>query len=182
MPNPSEPAPQDRPGASPPRLVAAELALLDAALEGDDALSLALGGHAVAENWHADAREAIQWTRDRVAEDPEYLRWGTRLFVAEGDPPALIGWGGFKGAPADGVVELGYAIAPAERGRGLATAAVEAMLREAFADPAVTAVIAHTLPEANASTRVLEKSGFRRDGEGRDEDVGTVWRWRRERG
>jgi RimJ/RimL family protein N-acetyltransferase len=35
------------------------------------------------------------------------------------------------------------------------------MLAEAFADPRVDAVIARTLPERNASNRVLEKAGFR---------------------
>jgi RimJ/RimL family protein N-acetyltransferase len=56
---------------------------------------------------------------------------------------------------------LGYEIAESRWGRGLATDAVRAMLAEAFADPDVSVVIAHTLPEPNASTRVLEKAGFR---------------------
>jgi [ribosomal protein S5]-alanine N-acetyltransferase len=81
-----------------------------------------------------------------------------------GDPPELVGWGGFKGPPKDGVVEVGYEIAEARQGRGLATAATNAMVAEAFADDRVTKVIAHTLPERNASTRVLEKVGFTYDG------------------
>lgn len=32
------------------------------------------------------------------------------------EPRTLVGWGGFKGAPRDGVVELGYAVAPAWTG------------------------------------------------------------------
>jgi RimJ/RimL family protein N-acetyltransferase len=97
------------------------------------------------------------------------------------EPRTLVGWGGFKGPPRDGVVELGYAVAPAWEGRGLASAAVREMLREAWASSEVTAVIAHTLPERNGSVRVLEKTGFERDGEAADDDVGTVWRFRRER-
>jgi len=42
--------------------------------------------------------------------------------------------------------------------------------------------IAHTLPEPNASTRILEKVGLRRDGEARDPEVGVVWRWARPTG
>ena len=38
------------------------------------------------------------------------------------------------------------------------------MLREAYAADAVDAVIAHTLPERNASVRVLEKAGFAAEG------------------
>jgi RimJ/RimL family protein N-acetyltransferase len=41
---------------------------------------------------------------------------------------------------------------------------------------AVERVIAHTRPERNASTRVLEKSGFQRDGEIVDPVFGLVWR------
>ncbi|MBK7858880.1 MAG: dihydropteroate synthase [Archangiaceae bacterium] len=38
-------------------------------------------------------------------------------------------------------------------------------------------VIAETLPEANPSTRVLQKVGFHRAGEGIDHEVGRTWRW-----
>jgi RimJ/RimL family protein N-acetyltransferase len=92
-----------------------------------------------------------------------------------------VGWGGFKGPPAGGVVELGYEIVPAHRRRGLATAAVREMLRAAFAAPEVKAVIAHTLAEPGPSCRVLEKTGFARDCEVADDQVGTAWRWRLER-
>ena len=57
------------------------------------------------------------YTRDAVAADPASTRWGTRLFVLD-DPPALVGWGGFKGPPKDGEVEIGYAVAPSFEGRG----------------------------------------------------------------
>jgi RimJ/RimL family protein N-acetyltransferase len=41
----------------------------------------------------------------------------------------------------------------------------------------VQVVCAHTLPEENASTRVLRKVGMRFVGIDEDVDVGTVWRW-----
>lgn len=162
------------------RLVVADLALLDAALEGSVALSRALGGAEVADNWEVFSG-ALRATRDALAGDPEGPRWGTRLFLLE-EPPVLVGWGGFKGPPEDGVVELGYAIAPEHRGRGVATAATLELLREAFAARRVTAVTAQTLPERNASVRVLEKAGFALDGEGADDEAGTTWRFRLERG
>ena len=74
------------------------------------------------------------------------------------------------------MVELGYEIAESMRGRGLATAAARAMAAEAFDDDDVTAVIAHTLPEPNASNHILEQLGFRHDGE-RVERGETVWRF-----
>jgi [ribosomal protein S5]-alanine N-acetyltransferase len=146
---------------------------MDAALAGDDALARALG-HDVVAGW-ATFADALQPTRDALAADPSRSAWGARLFVA-GDPPELVGWGGFKGPPEDGVVELGYEIAESRRERGLATAATRAMLTEAFADDRVTTVIAHTLPERNASNRVLEKAGFRFDGEALEHGE-TVWRF-----
>jgi ribosomal-protein-alanine N-acetyltransferase len=156
------------------RLVRADVRLLDAALRGDDALGRTLGVHVVP-GW-VTFSEALPPTRDSVAADPGRVEWGARLFVA-GDPPELVGWGGFKGPPKDGVVELGYEIAEARQGRGLATAATRAMIDQAFADDRVTAVIAHTLAERNASNRVLEKAGFRFDSEA-EEDGTPVWRWR----
>src|SRR6185503_4650545 len=46
-------------------------------------------------------------------------------------------------------------------------------------DSAVRLVRAHTLPERNASTRVLEKNGFRLLGPIVDPEDGPVFRWER---
>ena len=159
------------------RLVRADLQLMDAALAGDDALAVALG-HPVVPGW-ATFTAALQPVRDALEANPDSSGWGTRFFVA-GEPPELVGWGGFKGPPRDGVVEAGYEIAEGRRGRGLATAATRALLGEAFADERVERVIAHTLSERNASNRVLEKAGFRYEGEAQ-EDGEVVWRFSIER-
>jgi ribosomal-protein-alanine N-acetyltransferase len=146
---------------------------MDAALAGDDALARALG-HAVVPGW-ATFREALPPLRNALVEEPNGQAWGTRFFVI-GDPRELVGWGGFKGPPNDGVVEVGYEIAEARQGLGLATAATNAMVAEAFCDDWVTRVIAHTLAERNASNRVLEKAGFTYDGEA-SEGGESVWRY-----
>jgi ribosomal-protein-alanine N-acetyltransferase len=155
------------------RPVRIDLDLLDAALAGDIALASRLG-HDVVPGW-VTFRDALQRTRDTVAADPGEAAWGSRLFVTA-HPPELVGWGGFKGPPDNGVVEIGYEIAEARQGRGLATAAARAMVAEAFADERVTTVIAHTLAERNASNRVLEKVGFRYDGEATQRGR-VVWRY-----
>jgi RimJ/RimL family protein N-acetyltransferase len=147
-------------------------------VENPAALGPALGCD-VAAGWDVFP-EALPTARDAVATDPDSVRWGTRLILVEA-PPTLVGWGGFKGPPRDGVVELGYSVAPSWEGRGVATAAVRVMLAEAFADPAVRTVIAHTVAEPGASARVLEKSGFEPDGEVPDDNVGTAWRHRLDR-
>ena len=91
----------------------------------------------------------------------------------------MIGWGGYKGEASDsGEVEIGYAIAPSFRGRGLATLAAQTMIARAFETPRVNAILAHTLLEKNASTRVLEKLRFVFVGEVEEPPHGDVWRWR----
>ena len=101
--------------------------------------------------------------------------WGSHLFFDTDG--ALVGFGGFKGAPVDGAVEIGYAIAPERQGRGLATAATEIMIERARAD-GVRLVFAHTLAEENPSTSVLTRCGFTRVGTLTDDDLGSdVWRW-----
>ena len=65
------------------------------------------------------------------------------FFDADG---ALVGFGGYKGPPHGGEVEIGYAIAPERQNRGLATAAVRVFVERARL-AGVERVIAHTLPD-----------------------------------
>jgi RimJ/RimL family protein N-acetyltransferase len=95
------------------RPVRADLALMDAALAGDEALADALGVQVVP-GW-ATFTDALRRTRDSLADHPEGAVWGDAA-VRDGAPPELVGWGGFKGPPKDGVVELGYEIAAARGG------------------------------------------------------------------
>lgn len=167
--------------ASTPRLTLVDgtLELLTAAVAGADALETLLGV-SVAEEW-AGFPEALPILLESYAKDPAEHTWGS-LFFVEPHERTLVGFGGFKGPPSsDAVVEIGYAIAPAFQGRGLATDAVAQMLQRAFAEPSIRAVDAHTLGHTNPSTRVLEKSGFQKIGEAYDPDAGAVWHWRLER-
>jgi len=90
----------------------------------------------------------------------------------------VIGQCGFKGPPTtDGTVEIAYSVAPEHQGKGYATEAAAALVGYAFEHGQVRLVRAHTLPEANASTRVLTKCGFRHIGEVIEPEDGVVWRW-----
>lgn len=122
------------------------------------------------------AREAMVQAGDYLIEHPEAADWWTYWFVHPQDA-TLIGLGGFKGAPDDSAVEIGYALAPSYRGRGLATEAGEAMIGFARADGQVDRVLAHTMPEANASTAVLTRLGFAHRGTVIDPEDGELWRW-----
>jgi RimJ/RimL family protein N-acetyltransferase len=120
------------------------------------------------------------WFRKALAkvDPPEGDEWGTHLFLLA-DPPALVGWGGFKGEPRDGVVEIGYEVAASVQGSGIATAAAGALIAKAEA-PGAEAVVAHTLRERNASCRVLEKNGFRLADEVAVDGDRQAWLWRLE--
>ena len=65
--------------------------------------------------------------------------------------------------PMRGVIEVGYWLFPEARGRGLATRAVLAVAREAFAS-GIWRLEAHVRIGNDASERVLERAGFTREG------------------
>ena len=114
--------------------------------------------------------------RLRTATEPDPWTHGFALVHAA--DRTVIGAAGFKGPPAaDGAVEIAYGVVPAYQGRGFATEAAHALVAYAFASGRVRVVRAHTLPEPNASTRVLAKCGFRYVGEVVDPEDGRVWRW-----
>ena len=93
----------------------------------------------------------------------------------------IIGTAGFKGPPdTEGVVEIAYAIAPEHEGRGYATETARALAEHAAADPRVRRLRAHTLPDTNASGRVLAKCGFQHLGVVNDPEDGPVWRWEKD--
>ena len=93
----------------------------------------------------------------------------------------LIGMCGFPGPPnSNGVAEIAYGIAPDYQRRGYATEAATALIQFATSDPRVKMIWAHTLTEKNASTRVLEKCGFKKTGDAVDpENNLPIWRWER---
>ena len=116
----------------------------------------------------------------RASHEPDPWRHG--FFLVHRGARAAIGSAGFKGPPdSTGTVEIAYGVAPSFAGQGYATEAAAALVGFAFATPLVVLVRAHTLPAANASTRVLTKCGFRHVDSVVDPDDGPVWRWERGR-
>src|SRR5918993_1355325 len=158
----------------PVRLVPARLEWLAALVESDAAFTKRFGVP-VEPGW-IGFPEALPFAVDaarRHDADP----WGSHLFFD--DDGALVGFGGFKGRPSGGRVEIGYAVAPSRQGRGIATAATRWMIDRAR-EAGVVAVVAHTLAEANASTAVLGRCGFVHTDTIGDPDGGVaedVYRW-----
>lgn len=103
--------------------------------------------------------------------------WPWLGYFCRDDSHCVVGTAAFVGPPASGMVEIAYHTFSEFEGRGIATAMVAQLLEIARqADPSLR-VIAYTSPEQNASTRILERIGFGRAGEGDDEEIGRTWRW-----
>ena len=108
--------------------------------------------------------------------------WTHGFAIVHLETATVIGACGFKGPPNDqGMVEIAYGLLAPFQGKGYATEAAQALLTYAAQDPRVMTLRAHTLPQENASTRVLTKCGFHKLGEVTDPEDGPVWRWERER-
>ena len=113
------------------------------------------------------------------AKEPDPWKFGFGVVHED----VLVGMCGFVALPdANGVVEIGYGIAPACRGKGYATEVAQALVEFASKRDDIALICAHTLPETNASTRVLEKCGFKKICETIDSENNLVWRWERNLG
>jgi RimJ/RimL family protein N-acetyltransferase len=96
--------------------------------------------------------------------------------VVETETRQMVGVCSLKGPPVEGAVEIACFTFPGFEGLGIGTAMAQFVLQRALTLPDVTQVIAHTNAESNASTRILEKIGMQRTGDG-EEDGRPVWRW-----
>ncbi len=119
------------------------------------------------------AEQGLQFIRSFPYETPP--EWFGYLAV-EGESQQLCGVCSFKGPAVEGAVEIAYYTFPGFEGRGIGTEMARFLVNCARSLPDVTRVIAHTAPEPNASTRILEKTGMRFAGED-EEDGEAVWRW-----
>lgn len=123
------------------------------------------------------AQVSADWlARLERATEPDV--WWHGFAVVKRDGNLRVGSCGFKGpADSNGMVEIAYGIEAEFQGQGYATEVARALTEFALGNEKVRVVRAHTLPEANASTRVLTKCGFRKVGEVIDPEDGRVWRW-----
>jgi RimJ/RimL family protein N-acetyltransferase len=164
------------------RLIPCELRHFEAIL-GDQQELAAMLEVKLDEDWLGSeaAREAMPRAYEYLKAHPSAHGWWMYLLVHRADR-TLMGLGGYKGPPDErGMVEIGYGLSSRYRLRGLATEAARSLVERAFSHPQVKRVDAHTLPERNASVRVLEKLGMKQEGTAHDPDEGEVWHWTLER-
>jgi ribosomal-protein-alanine N-acetyltransferase len=152
-------------------LFAATLAHVEAELESPNRVGELLGAEVPA-SWPPGEydRSAMEFFRARLSESPDaagWYGWYAVLRPGPGEAAVVIGAGGYLGPPSpEGVVEVGYSIAPEYRARAFATELVQALVAHAFSDGRVVRVIAHTSAANAGSIKVLERCGFVLAGEG----------------
>ncbi len=116
-----------------------------------------------------------------VCEQMEQEATGARLAIERAADNAFIGWCSLaKWDPNYRSAKMGYCLDDAAWGRGFATEAAGAVLRWAFDTLDLNRVQAETDTRNTASSRVLEKLGFVREGTLRedcivDADVSDSW-------
>ncbi|HET6805358.1 MAG TPA: GNAT family protein [Frateuria sp.] len=102
--------------------------------------------------------------------------WCEVFAVATAADGAIVAGCGFKGEPVDGRAGIFYGVAPAQRRRGIAAAAVRLLVARAFAQGA-QGVLADILPGNIASERTVQACGFVRVGKHVAEDGEVVVQW-----
>ncbi|TGM53277.1 GNAT family N-acetyltransferase [Leptospira adleri] len=90
-----------------------------------------------------------------------------------------LGTCAFKSPPQNGQVEIAYFVFPEYEGKGLGTFFAAFLVAQARLTSPRVIVTAQTLPENNASTRILERLNFERTGELIHPEDGKVWQWLR---
>ena len=102
--------------------------------------------------------------------------WSTTFLIVNNEDTRIVGGCGFKAAPINGRVEVGYGVSPARLGKGAATAALKLLLDKAF-EAGATEVLAEVAPTNHASTRVVQKAGFVQVGDRVDNENEYVIQW-----
>ena len=158
------------------KLISGDTEILQSAIAGNDMLARKINA-TVNDNWTEFGVNALQYSLNKLAESVNEKDWWTYFPLLKNEN-ILIGCGGYKGKPTkEGIVEVGYEIAPNYRNRGFATEMAKGLIANALNDSRVKSIIAHTLGQNNPSTSVLQKCGFEKVDELDDPEEGTIWKW-----
>jgi ribosomal-protein-alanine N-acetyltransferase len=89
----------------------------------------------------------------------------------------VVGVGGFVGKPKDGRVEIAYGTFKEYEGQGIASFSCRQLISIAKTTDPTVIITAKTSPEPNASTKILQRNGFKFTGIVQDEGIGDAWEW-----
>jgi [ribosomal protein S5]-alanine N-acetyltransferase len=96
-------------------------------------------------------------------------------FVVRDDK--IVGSCGFKGQPKDGKVEIAYWTFKEYERQGIASFSCKELVRISQKTAPEILVTATTVPENNASTKILQNNGFTFTEIVQDHEIGDAWLW-----
>ena len=130
-------------------------------MENLSAFFQALGVQSITDWPSNELAHALPFFRDQLTRDASLVGWLSWYWIVDGiNGCHLVGGGGFKGAPTDEAVEIGFETRPPYRCKGFATEAVGAQVCWALEHPNVTCVTAKAHADNAGSISVLRKLGF----------------------
>ena len=104
-----------------------------------------------------------QQSRTEIEKEYDSQPQESKWFIVEKKDGSKIGSIGYF--PATGsLVEIGYSLIPNERGKGYCTEAAKILVDYLFLSKSIVRVQSHTDVRNLASQRVLEKTGFKKEG------------------
>lgn len=121
-----------------------------------------------------ECQEVLTIYRDyypKVSFDPPWISY---FAVRDGQ---VVGSCGFKEPPRDGRVEIAYWTFERFERQGVASESCRLLVELSLKTDPDLVITARTLPEDNASTRILKRNGFEFAGEVVDPEDGVVWEW-----
>ncbi len=119
--------------------------------------------------------EILRMLRDLAASIRPVFAPSAWMMIEDGE---VVGLCSLVRPPENGVLQIGYGVAPTRQGIGLARRAVGQLVEWARKDTRVRSIDAETNVANIASQRVLESNGFVRVGERVDDEDGELICWR----
>jgi RimJ/RimL family protein N-acetyltransferase len=149
------------------RLLPATAALIQLEMENLPRLFQQLGVEPISD-WPSDNLAAVlPFFLDQLTDKASLVGWLAWYWILDAPKTCqLVGGGGFKGAPVNGCIEIGYETRVVYRRKGIATEAVSAQVFWALNQPSVKRVLAETREDNLGSIGVLTKLGFTLVGNG----------------
>ena len=122
----------------------------------------------------ADCQQLIDSMNEYYPQIGFNLPWVGYFVVKENQ---IVGTGGFTGQPKNGSVEIAYWTFKAFEGQGIASYTCKELVAISKRTDPTLLITAKTMPEHNASTKILQKNGFEFAEIVQDHEIGDAWLW-----
>lgn len=122
----------------------------------------------------ANSHEILQMTVEyyqRIGYTPPWIGY---FAMQDG---VIVGSAGIKGKPVNNKIEIAYGTFPDYQLQGIGTGICRKLVEIAQNTDPNLIITARTLPENNASTRILQKNNFQLLGTIIDDEDGAVYEW-----